>query len=269
MSDIAFICSKDITEMTYDKVEDKPEGRERLKKFKEKVKGSQRNVSFWKDTGELVSRIKTAINTIRNETPVSGWVKCSELGISGSEDELSNIYELMKRGGMERIFRTRAEKNAESDRILEDHNIKILDGVAFGLRSFRTSREHDILECLNNGASIRLLVMDPNSQFVTQRAIEENDDPKSIAKSIMDLTDWVNNINAKSTRGSIKIKYYNAMTIDFYWRIDDKLYFGPYWYGTSSQQTITYKYIKGGLGFSLYSDYFERLWNDPNLTRCP
>lgn len=110
MSDIAFICSKDITEMTYDKVEDKPEGRERLKKFKEKVKGSQRNVSFWKDSGELVSKIKTAINTIRNETPVSGWVKCSELGISGSEDELSNIYELMKRWGMERIFRTRAEK---------------------------------------------------------------------------------------------------------------------------------------------------------------
>lgn len=52
------------------------------------------------------------------------------------------------------------------------------------------------------------------------------------------------------------------MTLDFYWRIDDQIYIGPYWLGTESQQTITYKFIKGGRGFEVYSDYFEELWNN-------
>ena len=56
------------------------------------------------------------------------------------------------------------------------------------------------------------------------------------------------------------------MTLDFYWRIDNELYIGPYWYGISSQQTITYKFCEGGIGFKQYSNYFEELWNNNELT---
>ena len=73
-------------------------------------------------------------------------------------------------------------------------------------------------------------------------------------------------LNNKSKNGKIQIKYYNAMTIDFYWRVDDCIYIGPYWYGVDSQQTITYKFTVGGRGFNLYSDYFEDLWNNNDLT---
>ena len=52
------------------------------------------------------------------------------------------------------------------------------------------------------------------------------------------------------------------MTLDFYWRMDDDLYIGPYWQGYSSQQTITYKFDKGGEGFRVYTDYFEKLWDN-------
>lgn len=56
------------------------------------------------------------------------------------------------------------------------------------------------------------------------------------------------------------------MTLNFYWRVDDVLYIGPYWYGVDSQQTITYKFSDGGKGFQQYTDYFENLWNDSVLT---
>ena len=56
------------------------------------------------------------------------------------------------------------------------------------------------------------------------------------------------------------------MTLDFYWRMDDELYVGPYLLNIESQQTITYKHLKGDKGFKLYSDYFESLWN--NSTFC-
>ena len=57
------------------------------------------------------------------------------------------------------------------------------------------------------------------------------------------------------------------MTLDFYWRMDNELYIGPYWYGWDSQQTVTYKFINGGRGFDLYTQYFDALWNDEKLMR--
>ena len=56
------------------------------------------------------------------------------------------------------------------------------------------------------------------------------------------------------------------MTLDFYWRTDNVIYIGPYWNGYESQQTITYKFLKGGKGFKMYSDYFEKLWENDTLT---
>lgn len=56
------------------------------------------------------------------------------------------------------------------------------------------------------------------------------------------------------------------MTLDFYWRVDDEMYIGPYWYGIGSQQTITYKFKKGKKAFELYEEYFEKLWIDEKNT---
>ena len=117
--------------------------------------------------------------------------------------------------------------------------------------------------------TVRLLAMNPNSVFAKQRAIEENVHPDSIRDSIFKLVKWVNKLNKQSNKGQIEIKYYNAMTLDFYWRIDDDLYVGPYMYDIVSQQTITAKFSKGGKGFDLYSRYFDDLWNDDNLCQYP
>ena len=55
------------------------------------------------------------------------------------------------------------------------------------------------------------------------------------------------------------------MTLDFYWRVDNVLYIGPYWYGVDSQQTITYKFVDGGKGFTQYTEYFESLWESDEI----
>ena len=264
---IAFISSNDIKKMPFEKVDSDLDNRARLELFKEKVKSSSRNVAFWSDTGSLVSKITTSLKAAIEDSPQSGWVKCADLGIDGSDSEFEKVDSIIGRWGVDKIFRTRAEKNYESDRILESHNIKQLDGIAFGLRSFRIQRTNDIISCLKNGANIRLLVMNPLSKFAIQRAREEHEVDDSIAKSIEDLINWARDINSRSKSGSIQIKLYNSMTLDFYWRIDDCIYVGPYLYGVPSQQTITYKFNKGGLAFEQYADYFERLWNDEELTK--
>lgn len=168
---------------------------------------------------------------------------------------------------LEKIFKTRAEKNSESDPKLESHRVKQLDGIAFGLSSFRSNRSEDVLLCMQSGMNVRLLVMNPKSEFVKKREQEEGASEGSISQSIIKLVEWAKELNSQSRKGKIEIRFYDAMTLDFYWRMDDELYVGPYLFGVVSQQTITYKYIKGGKGFDLYSKYFEKLWNNKNFAQ--
>jgi len=164
-----------------------------------------------------------------------------------------------------KITATRAEINAECEIELSKVK-KQVDIVAFGLQSFR-SRHPDkkIIEILKKGVNFRILTMDPEGQFIGARETEEND--TNIKNSINKLIGWADEINKKISNGKILIKGYSAMTLDFYWRCDNTLYVGPYWYNCGSQQTITYKYINGGTGFKTYTDYFENLWDNEDLSR--
>lgn len=260
---------KDINTLPAGKVEKSQAGRKRLDKFKNRILESHIQVTFWTNTGELISKMKSSIQELIHSTPSAGWVKGTAISSEGITDDFMNKIDNVCDWGLEKIFKTRAEKNAESDPKLEKHNVKILDGIAFGLSSFRCNREYDVLKCLQNGMNMRLLAMNPHTEFARQRAIEENSHPDSIKDSIMKLVEWVNKLNKKSNNGKIEIKYYNAMTLDFYWRIDNDLYIGPYMYDIVSQQTITAKFSSGGKGFNLFTRYFEDLWNNSALCQYP
>lgn len=163
------------------------------------------------------------------------------------------------------ITSTRAEMNKDCE--IEFDRVKHqIDIVAFGLSTFRTAQtERQILAHLKKGVNFRILTMDPNSDFVIER--EHAEEKANIKNSIEKLIEWADNLNAKGSRGKIIVKGYNTMTLDFYWRTDNVLYVGPYWYGYDSQLTVTYKFIKGGKGFRLYTEYFDRLWNNKSLSK--
>lgn len=169
--------------------------------------------------------------------------------------------------GLEKIYETRAEKNKDSDPKL-DRAKKRVDCVAFGLKSFRTKHTKKVETLLSNGVNVRILTMNPtgDNAFLKQRELEENESEGQIKNSIEQLVKWADDLNSKNYKGNITIKGYKCMTLDFYWRVDDELYIGPYWYGVGSQQTITYKFKGDKKGFEVYSEYFENLWNDEDNT---
>lgn len=166
--------------------------------------------------------------------------------------------------GIAKIYKTRALKNEDSDPELDNAKY-IVDAVAFGLGTFRMQQTARVERCLKRGVNFRILTMDPNSKFVRQREIEENSAKDQIKKSINDLVEWADSFNKKDYGGKITIKSYSCMTLDFYWRVDDDIYVGPYWYKYGSQQTITFRFNDKGDAFKLYTEYFERLWNDPEM----
>lgn len=163
-----------------------------------------------------------------------------------------------------RIYDTRSDKNKDSDPKLPALKDR-LDGVAFGLKTFRDRESKQLEDCLRRGVMIRLVTMDPESPNVAQREKEENEVKGQIRKTILDLVAWADELNRHEYKGKIIVKGYSCMTLDFYWRMDDELYFGPYWLSESSKQTVTYKYERGGKGFERYSAYFDRVWSNPKL----
>ena len=171
--------------------------------------------------------------------------------------------------GLERIYYTRSEQNTDTDPQLKKAKYQI-DAVVFGLKSFRDKHGHLIETCLNRGVNIRILTMDPEGPFIAQREREEKVSEGSIKQTIEQLLIWANKLNNQNKKGKIEIRGYNCMTLDFYWRVDDSICIGPYWYGTDSQQTITYKYVDdddNGLGFKQYVEHFEKLWNEDEIIR--
>lgn len=165
--------------------------------------------------------------------------------------------------GIQNIYKSRSLMNKDCDISIANAKRQI-DIVAFGLKSFRTDYGNSALALLQKGVNIRIITMDPESKFVKQREIEEGEVPGQIKNTIEQLVEWAEKLNAESTNGKITIKGYSCMTLDFYWRVDDDIYVGPYWYKYPSQQTISYKFTKGD-GFDAYYEYFDRLWNAPMM----
>ena len=175
-------------------------------------------------------------------------------------------YSALDEWKIEKIFSTRAEKNSESDTELDKARYCV-DIVAFGLNSFREAHDKRVEACLRRGVNFRIVTMDPDSSFVTQREKEEGQVENQIKASIEHLIEWANKKNQLNCKGKVVVKGYSSMTLDFYWRVDDTVCVGPYWYGVGSQQTITYKYCAGGKGFTKYTDYFEKLWDNSSLCK--
>ena len=165
--------------------------------------------------------------------------------------------------GIKRIYQSRSKMNDDCDISLKKAKYKV-DAVAFGLKSFRTEQDKLARDLLRRGVNFRIITMDPDSPFIAQREKEEKENEGQIKNTIIQLIQWADNLNRQGNKGKIIIKGYSCMTLDFYWRVDDDIYIGPYWYGLGSQQTISYKYTEGS-GFDMYSDYFDRLWNDQEL----
>lgn len=174
---------------------------------------------------------------------------------------------LLHSWGLVEILDKRSKKGEQTDHLIP--KAKKLDCVAFGMKSFldKPKTYENVLTYVNSGHIMRIITMDPNGQFIKQREKEEND--SNISNTISKLKEWAEKINKEKTnaKGKILIKAYSCMTLDFYWRIDNTIYVGPYPLKGSSQQNITYKFKAGKKGFDHYADEFENLWNNDNVMK--
>lgn len=179
----------------------------------------------------------------------------------------NKMKEIIDKWGLEGIYETRAEMNESSNKYLSSIENE-MDIIALGMRSFRDAKGDIIKEKVKKGIKIRILTLEPNSMFVTQREKEEDRVEGEIKKTISDLAKWINDLkDIAPDRNNIELRFYNTCPLDSYMRIDGHIYIGPNLYGIISQQTISFEFKENSTGYSYYCDYFNKLWNDNNFSK--
>lgn len=151
-----------------------------------------------------------------------------------------------------------------------------LDYVAFGLSHFReeNKRSEVLVSCLLNGLNIRILTLNPYSIYVKEQEKIENSSG-DISNDIINLIRWVEKSSNlakqkshyRAIKGSINIKLYNSLPLNFYCQADDDIYIGPYLPDISSGKTITYQFSAHSTGGKYYSDIFEKIWSEDSSIR--
>lgn len=166
-------------------------------------------------------------------------------------------YEIYEDWNLKNIYPSRAIANLTID-AYQERARKRVDIIAFGLTSWRQAKENLIDSMLNNGVHIRIITMDPYCETLPIRDRMEGKTEGATKESILQLREFFQKTNK---RKKVEIKYHRQLPLDFYFRVDDHIFVGPYLFGKESQQMITYEFERGGEGFNYYSEYFENLWN--------
>lgn len=181
---------------------------------------------------------------------------------------VSRIKRIINYWGLEAIYETRQEMNQSTDtafKILENN----LDIIAWGLKSFRDAKNKVVMEKVKRGLKIRIITPNPDSEYVKQREKDEKEVKGQIKQTIINLVQWLEELKLVAPDSSnIQIKYYNKLPEDFYFRVDKRIFIGPYLYGISSQQTISCEFRGASHGFTYYKNYFEKLWNDTDFCKA-
>ena len=158
--------------------------------------------------------------------------------------------------GLKSITGSRAEMNIEIDKRIEKMS-RSLDVVADGLKSFRESKSDLIKSKIARGVKVRILTVNPNAKILVYRDLAENRIEGSTANDIRNLVEWLEKIGADKP---IEIRFCDFLPTELYFRVDDRIYVGPYEIGKESQRTITLEFAGDTKGFAYYANYFESLW---------
>lgn len=185
--------------------------------------------------------------------------------------DLSDEKKELEEWGIVEIHPERSSARIDSKKLPKD----ILYFSAFGLSHFRAAANMDteLISSIQRGLKVRILTMDPNSIYLLEQEIFENN--KEIRKDIEDLIKWVDRIRdycntsrgAKSAKGSIELEFYNSLPLDFFCRADEMVYVGPYIPGKPSGETITYRYRADSNGGKYYIGIFDRIWNNESTVK--
>jgi len=103
--------------------------------------------------------------------------------------------------------------------------------------------------------SVRLLLVNPDSEFSKNRARQENRDPSEFSRSVERVREAFGDCD------NAEVRLLDAPLSTMIFRIDNVMYVGPQFYATTSKRTLTLSLKHDGWLFRAYEEEFDRMWH--------
>ena len=208
----------------------------------------------------LEEGLKTVFLSIGTSIIASGIVTFLDMLRAEQVDEREKrSWKIIDEGGIDNIFKRR---DLDEYNELVRNAKKSIDITGYSLRGFYESNKDVILEkCKKNKKFIvRIILVNPLSQFSASRDAEENENDSKLFKEMYNtLKKWSRKSDA------IEIRLIDTPLSDMVYRIDDIMYTGPYFYKKSSKETYTNRLKKDGWLFEMYQENFDRMWENASI----
>ena len=185
--------------------------------------------------------------------------------------------EVVSKWGITKVFDERMEVYSSTYLLNVNNTLDICILTAHDLREKWAEAESctvgEILEeKAKAGLVIRILTIDPESEHLAQRESSMGKKKGEMKEQVESLIKWANGLQ-ESKNSKVSIKCYDAPPLDFYLKVDEYLFFGPYRYKQESANTKTImikKRVDGKntKGFEYHTKYFEKLWVEKDFKDC-
>lgn len=176
----------------------------------------------------------------------------------------------IRRAGIERVF----EKRSVAIRSEYDSRLKrasqSIDILGFGLQHLKEDYLEDF-DTWADRAIVRMLVIDPESPsnaapYANQRDLEEETELGQIAQDVRTLVSSCRDLLVRRPN-RFTIRLYTCLPSINMFRIDDEIFWGPYFVGGVSRNMPTFLLDGRGFVAEAIVAHFEKIWTNENLSR--
>lgn len=200
----------------------------------------------------------------------AGFAGCTLfLYVSGTLSDSRRINDILE-SGIEALFdgRSVAIKDEYDSRLAKAS--KSIDVLGFGLRHLREDHADHFAEW-GRRAKVRFLLVDPefpskDSPYADQRDLEEGDDEGKISKDVKQLIKSCSELMGDDGI-DFELKLYTCLPSINVFRIDDDVFWGPYFVDDVSRNMPTLLFRGDSFMAKRIARHFEPIWNSPVLSR--
>ena len=157
--------------------------------------------------------------------------------------------------GLEDLFFDRSDKDVYKKLI--DKCETCLDIQAESLSRFYTDFKQELILLDKKEVKIRILLLDPESEMCKMREREEGtSERQNLSEKIKSQTRDYYLLHLKH----LELKWYDATPSINYFRIDNKAFFGSYFVGALSRNSLTFLGSVDSVPVSYYKNHFQTVW---------
>ena len=200
--------------------------------------------------------IWTAIGTSLIATGAAGAVIYVYLARTESARDLLDMFTDF---GVTRIYDRRAAQIRDEYAIRLEKADENIDILGFGLKDCRRDYMAE-LGAMSARAHVRILLLDPSVAAAGQRDQEEGQSVGTIAGEIREFATQFQQHYGNGSP-TLELHYFTCLPSVNIFRIDSDLFWGPYFVGRASGNTVTIRVRRGGVMYDQLLRHFNEIWD--------